>query len=340
MIAAARDLGSARPVHMCSRRKRPSGWRKPGADILIPHMGLTTKGAIGAKTAISLEQAAAKAPLVQELADTAKGGKPRHPGPLSRRPDFGTRGRAVHPRPHEGHRRLLRCVEHRAPADRSRDHRLREAIQGSEAVVRLPVAGKQSDCVFQDCPRLPKIATWQSWTNAWKSWPFHTKSAQDCHFPTPHCGIAHDRGRRVPGRHRGRPRRPDAATRLRGLARGQVIHARVRANPYATIGHGRHGAGVPRTRRDVDFLGGRPDAVLRLAAFLGCRRAPFRGAARLTAMCRVFGVDDAESYLLNDEEPQGAVERFGSAQAGPLALIAGNLRHAVSREARTVCEPV
>ena len=29
-----------------------------GADILIPHMGLTTKGSIGAETAVTLEQAA------------------------------------------------------------------------------------------------------------------------------------------------------------------------------------------------------------------------------------------------------------------------------------------
>ena len=37
-----------------------------GADILVPHMGLTTSGTIGAQTALTLEQAAVK---VQELAD-------------------------------------------------------------------------------------------------------------------------------------------------------------------------------------------------------------------------------------------------------------------------------
>src|SRR6516165_7428302 len=40
-----------------------------GADILIPHMGLTTKGSIGAKTALTLDQAAAR---VQALHDAAK----------------------------------------------------------------------------------------------------------------------------------------------------------------------------------------------------------------------------------------------------------------------------
>ena len=29
-----------------------------GADVLIPHMGLTTKGSIGARTALTLEEAA------------------------------------------------------------------------------------------------------------------------------------------------------------------------------------------------------------------------------------------------------------------------------------------
>jgi predicted TIM-barrel enzyme len=40
-----------------------------GADILIPHMGLTTKGTIGAQTALSLEEAARR---VQEMHDAAK----------------------------------------------------------------------------------------------------------------------------------------------------------------------------------------------------------------------------------------------------------------------------
>jgi predicted TIM-barrel enzyme len=40
-----------------------------GCDILIPHMGLTTKGSIGAQTAITLEQAAQR---VQEMHDAAR----------------------------------------------------------------------------------------------------------------------------------------------------------------------------------------------------------------------------------------------------------------------------
>jgi predicted TIM-barrel enzyme len=58
---------------------------RAGADILIPHMGLTTKGTIGAKTALTLEQAAQK---VQQLADAAHRIRPDilvlcHGGPIS-----------------------------------------------------------------------------------------------------------------------------------------------------------------------------------------------------------------------------------------------------------------
>ena len=58
---------------------------RAGADVLIPHMGLTTKGSIGAKTALTLADAAKK---VQALADAAKKVKPDilalcHGGPIS-----------------------------------------------------------------------------------------------------------------------------------------------------------------------------------------------------------------------------------------------------------------
>lgn len=42
---------------------------KAGADVLIPHMGLTTKGSIGAQSAMTLAEAAVK---VQAIADAAK----------------------------------------------------------------------------------------------------------------------------------------------------------------------------------------------------------------------------------------------------------------------------
>jgi predicted TIM-barrel enzyme len=56
-----------------------------GADILVPHMGLTTSGTIGATTALTLEKAAVR---VQELADAAKSVNPDilclcHGGPIA-----------------------------------------------------------------------------------------------------------------------------------------------------------------------------------------------------------------------------------------------------------------
>jgi len=56
-----------------------------GADILIPHMGLTTKGTIGAQTALTLEESARR---VQAMHDAAKRVSPEilvlcHGGPIA-----------------------------------------------------------------------------------------------------------------------------------------------------------------------------------------------------------------------------------------------------------------
>src|SRR5439155_25199669 len=58
---------------------------RAGADVLIPHMGLTTKGSIGAKSALTLDDACAR---VQALYDAAKKVKRDvivlcHGGPIS-----------------------------------------------------------------------------------------------------------------------------------------------------------------------------------------------------------------------------------------------------------------
>ncbi|MHC4165766.1 MAG: phosphoenolpyruvate hydrolase family protein [Planctomycetota bacterium] len=56
-----------------------------GADVVVAHMGLTTKGAIGASTALTLEQSPN---IVQEICDAAKSVNPDlivlcHGGPIS-----------------------------------------------------------------------------------------------------------------------------------------------------------------------------------------------------------------------------------------------------------------
>src|SRR5436189_547636 len=84
MVAAASDLGllTCPYVFTAGEAERMAA---AGADVLIPHMGLTTKGTIGAKSAMTLEQAARR---VQELADAAKKVNPEilvlcHGGPIS-----------------------------------------------------------------------------------------------------------------------------------------------------------------------------------------------------------------------------------------------------------------
>jgi predicted TIM-barrel enzyme len=56
-----------------------------GADVLVPHMGLTTKGAIGARTALTLDEAAKR---VQAMRDAAVAVRPDilvlcHGGPIA-----------------------------------------------------------------------------------------------------------------------------------------------------------------------------------------------------------------------------------------------------------------
>jgi predicted TIM-barrel enzyme len=58
---------------------------RAGADVLVPHMGLTTKGTIGAQTAITLDECVR---LIQEMQDAAKAINPDvivlcHGGPIA-----------------------------------------------------------------------------------------------------------------------------------------------------------------------------------------------------------------------------------------------------------------
>ena len=84
MIAQAHELGMLTTPY-CFNDEEATAMARAGADILIPHMGLTTKGAIGADTALSLEESARR---VQTMHDAAKRVRPDilvlcHGGPIA-----------------------------------------------------------------------------------------------------------------------------------------------------------------------------------------------------------------------------------------------------------------
>jgi predicted TIM-barrel enzyme len=68
MIAAAHELGMLTTPY-CFNPDEAEAMARAGADILIPHMGLTTKGTIGASTALTLEESARS---VQAMNDAAR----------------------------------------------------------------------------------------------------------------------------------------------------------------------------------------------------------------------------------------------------------------------------
>src|ERR671922_508426 len=72
MIASAHDLGLLTCPYVFTE-DQARAMAKAGADVLIPHMGLTTKGTIGARTAMTLADAAKR---VQALADAARAVNP------------------------------------------------------------------------------------------------------------------------------------------------------------------------------------------------------------------------------------------------------------------------
>ena len=68
MIATAHEMGLLTTPYNFNPDEA-AAMAKAGADILIPHMGLTTKGTIGAESALTLEESAKR---VQEMHDAAK----------------------------------------------------------------------------------------------------------------------------------------------------------------------------------------------------------------------------------------------------------------------------
>ncbi len=84
MIRLASELGHLTCPYVFNETEAEA-MARAGADVLIPHMGLTTKGSIGAKSALTLDEAALR---VQAMHDAAKKINPEvmvlcHGGPIS-----------------------------------------------------------------------------------------------------------------------------------------------------------------------------------------------------------------------------------------------------------------
>jgi predicted TIM-barrel enzyme len=84
MIATAHDLGMFTSPYAFNPEEAVK-MAKAGADLLVAHMGLTTKGSIGAHTALTLADAAER---IQAIHDAAKAERPDilvicHGGPIA-----------------------------------------------------------------------------------------------------------------------------------------------------------------------------------------------------------------------------------------------------------------
>ncbi|MBI1904325.1 MAG: phosphoenolpyruvate hydrolase family protein [Planctomycetia bacterium] len=72
MIRTAHELGMLTTPY-CFDPDEATAMAKAGADILIPHMGLTTKGTIGAGTSLSLEESARRVQAMHDASKRVKG---------------------------------------------------------------------------------------------------------------------------------------------------------------------------------------------------------------------------------------------------------------------------
>lgn len=72
MIKTAHEMDMLTTPY-CFNEDEAAAMAQAGADVLIPHMGLTTKGTIGAATALTLEESAQRVQAMHDAAKRASG---------------------------------------------------------------------------------------------------------------------------------------------------------------------------------------------------------------------------------------------------------------------------
>ena len=112
-----------------------------GADIVVCHMGLTTGGAIGAETALTLDDCVERVTAWSAAARSVRDDVIVlcHGGPISMPDDA-----VVRAPPRRGHSRLLRRLEHGALADRVGPDSPDRSLQGDHVLTRSPCSPTRS----------------------------------------------------------------------------------------------------------------------------------------------------------------------------------------------------
>jgi predicted TIM-barrel enzyme len=120
---------------------RPSPWRA-GADVLVPHLGLTTSGTIGAATALTLDESARRH---RPCATPRSRSIPTSPCCVMAVPSQNPRMRNTSSTTHRASR-ILRCEQHRAPGSGAGHRRAGAPVQES-------APGLKSDTIIRALAR-------------------------------------------------------------------------------------------------------------------------------------------------------------------------------------------
>ena len=122
-----------------------------GADVLVAHMGLTTKGTIGAHTALSLEQAALR---VQAIRDAGTGDQSGCSRDLPRRPHRGARGCPIYSQAHARRAWIFWRIQHRAPGSRAGHYGTDSRLQANEVNMKTFVEPRHVETQVFDWGRI------------------------------------------------------------------------------------------------------------------------------------------------------------------------------------------